>query len=222
MAGQQGVPVSEVVGSGVGLAFITIPKAINLMPAPVFFGSIFFLALVFAGLSSEISICETVISSLIDKFGWNRKIAATIFCAVGFGVSVVFATGAGLLILDIVDHFANNYGILLGGLAEMIFLSWVLNLEDVRKYVNAISDFSVGGWWNVCLKYVTTFCLGYMVIANLVSDFSKPYGGYPVSSLFYFGWHILELTLLFALIMHFKPSACEPQPVKVSCQGGRH
>jgi hypothetical protein len=57
-----------------------------------------------------------------------------------------------------------------------------------------------------------------MVIANLVSDFSKPYGDYPVSSLFYFGWHILELTLLLALIMHFKPSASESQSTKVSCQ----
>jgi NSS family neurotransmitter:Na+ symporter len=69
---------------------------------------------------------------------------------------------------------------------------------------------------------VTTFCLGYMVIANLVSDFSQPYGGYPTSSLFYFGWHLLELTLLLALIMHFKPSAPEVQPVNVSCQGGHH
>jgi NSS family neurotransmitter:Na+ symporter len=222
MAAQQGVPVSEVVSSGVGLAFITIPKAINLLPAPVFFGSVFFLALVFAGLSSEISLCETVVSSLIDKFGWNRKAAATLFCVLGFGVSVIFSTSAGLLILDIVDHFANNYGILLGGLTEMVLLCWVLNLEDVRKYVNSISDFAVGSWWNICLKYVTTFCLGYMVVANLISDFSKPYGGYPASSLFYFGWHVLELTLLLALIMHFKPSVSQPQPVRVSNQGGRH
>ncbi|MFA7165678.1 MAG: sodium-dependent transporter [Desulfoplanes sp.] len=217
MAVQQGVPVSEVVSSGVGLAFITIPKAINLLPAPVFFGSLFFMALVFAGLSSEISICETVTAALIDKFGWNRKAASSIFCVVGFAVSIVFAMGSGLLILDIVDHFVNNYGILLGGLAEIIFLTWLLDVEDVRKHVNAVSDFSVGIWWDISLKYITTFALGYMVVANLISDFSKPYGGYPTSSLFYFGWHVLELTLLIALIMHFKPSA-----VSVTSNGGNN
>lgn len=50
MAGQQGVGVQDVAGAGVGLAFVTFPAAINLPPGSAFFGALFFLSLVFAGM----------------------------------------------------------------------------------------------------------------------------------------------------------------------------
>lgn len=66
MAFHQGVGVDKVVSSGVGLAFVTIPKAINSLPGPALFGTLFFLALIFAGLSSMVSICEVSIAALVE------------------------------------------------------------------------------------------------------------------------------------------------------------
>ncbi len=84
MVQEQGKPLTEVVSAGVGLAFVTLPAAINLLPIPYILGPLFFLALVFAELSSHISIMEAVSSALIDKLFLSRKKAANIVIGIGF------------------------------------------------------------------------------------------------------------------------------------------
>ncbi len=204
MAAQQGVGVDEVVSSGVGLAFVTIPQAINLLPAPALFGSLFFLALIFAGLSSQISICEACIASLMDKFSLNRKAASTIYCSIGLIAGAFFACRSGLLALDIVDHFINNFGVLLAALTEIILISWLFDLKDMRLYNNIRSDFSIGWWWSICLKVVTPAVLGYMALQNLYIDITKAYGGYPGSSIILLGWIPVVLIVLLGVIIQFR------------------
>ncbi len=191
MAAQQGVEVSDVVSSGVGLAFITLPTAINLMPVPVFFGALFFLALMFAGLTSMISITEAVVSAVKDKMGMSRKKAAILVCAAGFVGSTAFTTGGGLLLLDIVDHFVNNFGVLIGGFLEILFVAWFCNLNSLRSYINSISDFRINPAWNICLRFVTPLMLGIILLSNLIEDLGKNYGGYSTDALVLFGWVVL-------------------------------
>ncbi|MFP4588111.1 MAG: sodium-dependent transporter, partial [Desulfohalobiaceae bacterium] len=191
MAQEQGVGLEEVVGAGVGLAFVTIPEAINLLPAAKFFGFLFFISLVFAGLSSMISISEACCSALMDKFSWNRKPTASLLCLVGFLLSLIFMTNGGLFVLDIVDHFINNFGIVFAGLVEVVLLSWFFKLETVREHINSLSEFAIGTWWNFCLKVITPIVLGYMAIANLVGDIRENYEGYPGSALVLFGWCVV-------------------------------
>ncbi len=201
MAQEQGVGLQEVVGAGVGLAFVTIPEAINLLPAAKFFGFLFFICLVFAGMSSMISISEAVCSGLMDKFSWPRKATASILCLVGFVLSLVFMTNGGLFVLDIVDHFINNFGIVLAGLVEVVLLSWFFKLDTVREHANALSDFAIGSWWNFCLKVITPIVLGYMAIANLVGDIRVPYEGYPASALLIFGWCVVVVIIPLSIAM---------------------
>lgn len=191
MAHERGVAIREVVDSGVGLAFVTIPQAVNLLPASRLFGTLFFLSLVFAGLSSMISITEAFCSALIDKYGWNRKIVTTIFSLGGFIFSLIFMTKSGMFLLDIVDHFINNFGIVFAGLVEVILLSWFFRLEIIRKHINSLSDFGIGKWWNFCLRIVTPIVLGYMAVGNLVGDIQKNYSDYPSMALFIFGWSLV-------------------------------
>ncbi len=202
MAHQQGAPFNEVVQSGVMLAFTAFPMAISQMPvAPELFGTIFFLSLVFAGLTSEISINEAVISSLMDKFNAPRKKVVNIYCLVAFAFSMIFVTGAGLYILDIVDYFVNNFGIVFAGLIEIILLSWLFNLNSIREYMNPMSDFQVGKWWNFMLKVVTPVVLGYMAIANLYGNITTPYGGYPVNALLLLGWLVFATVVVLGFVM---------------------
>lgn len=203
MATQQGVEVKEVASAGVGLAFIVFPKAINALPGMnSLFGAVFFLSLLFAGFSSSISIVETVVAAVTDKFSFERKKALNYVVGLGLLVSLIFATGAGLYILDIADHFINNYGIALSGLIEVILLSWFFNLESIREYVNPISDYTVGRWWNFMLKVLTPTLLGYMTIKNIIGDIKKPYEGYAWSAIILYGVGILVITLGLAFIFN--------------------
>ncbi|WP_320046322.1 sodium-dependent transporter [uncultured Ilyobacter sp.] len=202
MAQTQGVEVSEVASAGVGLAFIVFPKAITALPGMnSLFGVTFFLSLLFAGISSSISLVETVLSAIIDNFGMERKKALNVVVLVGLCTSLIFATGAGLYILDIVDHYINNYGVAVAGLVEIILLSWFFNLESIREYVNPLSDFKVGKWWNFCLKFLTPAILGVMIVKNIIGDISSPYEGYSMSAIGLYGGGFMLGTILLAVIL---------------------
>jgi len=183
--------------SGVFLAFATIPEAINQLPAmKTLVGVLFFLCLTFAGLSSFISINEVVISSFSEKFNIARKKTVIVFSIVGAAISMIFATGAGLYILDIVDRFINNIGITLSGLIEVIILGYMLKLTVLRQHFEPISDFNVGKWWEFTLKIVTPIVLGVSIIMTFYAEFTTPYGGYPLPDLLVFGWLVTLATLI--------------------------
>ena len=119
MATSQGVGIEEVVSSGIGLAFIVFPKVFTVMGTwGTILGCLFFACLVFAGLTSCVSLVEAVSSAIIDKTGWERKKVVSYISIIGALLSATFATGAGLYILDIMDNFINCYGIVVVGLLE--------------------------------------------------------------------------------------------------------
>lgn len=195
MAQEQGKPLTDVVSAGVGLAFVTLPAAINLLPAPYLLGPLFFFALVVAGISSHISIVEAVTSAVIDKMKWSRRKAATIVIGLGFVISMAFATNGGLLLLDLVDHFANNIGIMTSCLVEIVFMTWLLKIADVRDYVNKVSDFTIGTWFDLCLRFITPIILALIVVTKFSVLFGEGYGGYDLT----LGW-VMILALLIASI----------------------
>lgn len=199
MAQEQGKPLTEVVSAGVGLAFVTLPAAINLLPAPFILGPLFFFALVVAGLSSHISIMEAVTSAIIDKLNWTRRKAANVVIGTGFIVSMAFATNGGLLLLDLIDHFANNIGIMVGGLVEIVLMAWLLNrVSEVRSYANERSDFSIGQWFEVCLRFVTPTMLAVILATKLYALFTDGYGGYDLT----LGWVLITALLIFGLLIN--------------------
>lgn len=203
MAYSQGKEVAEVAGSGgIGLAFMVFPEAINALPGlNGIFGLVFFLVLSFAGLTSAISLAEVVISSFIDKFHFNRKKVAVIVILVQGLISMVYATGSGLNILDIVDAFLNNYNIVVSGLIEIVLVAWVYKLGDFKELINKVSEFRVGLWWDFCLKFLTPIFLAIMLALKLINDFQKPYGNYPQAALIILGWSMPILAFIVGIIL---------------------
>ncbi|WP_164509105.1 sodium-dependent transporter [Clostridium rectalis] len=188
------LPFDKIVTAGPGIAFVAFPNAINLMPGgPIIksiFGGMFFFCLIIAGISSSISMVESFASSVLDKYEIDREILIKRICLLGFLVSLVFSTSSGVYLLDIVDHFVSNYGIALIGLVECIVLGYVYKAEKMRPELNKYSDFKIGVWWDILIKYITPILLGYMTVDNIYNEFKSPYGGYPISSIIVFGFTI--------------------------------
>ncbi|WP_210365686.1 sodium-dependent transporter [Bacillus sp. REN3] len=190
MASQQGVPVSEVVSKGVILAFAIFPQIINELPfLSGLFGVLFFTSLTLAGLSSLISIVETYVAGVQEKFKISRTKAVAIGGGLSALISILFATQGGLNFLDTTDAFINNYGVALAGLVEVIFVVWVAKeLNSLRDHADGISDIRLGSWWNISLKFITPVVLGIMMVMNIMTDLKTSYGGYPVMFNVYYGW----------------------------------
>ena len=202
MAYQQGVGVADVAGAGVGLAFITFPTAIDALPGMNgFFGICFFVALFTAGITSFISIIQAVVAGMQDKFGMAHKKAVTVVIVPAFVLSIFFVTGAGLLILDIVDEFINKVGITACGLIEIILITWFFRPEEIRKAANEFSNFSIGKWWTYCLKFLTVLILGISLIITIVGYFKDGYGGYPTNLLLIFGLGCILLVIVGAIVL---------------------
>ena len=185
MAQSQGVEVDKVVDGGVNLVFVVLPQIINTLPAfkeP--FAVLFFLSIIFAGLSSLISIVEAYVSAVQDKFNITRKKAVLFGAGLSAIISLVYASRGGLYFLDNVDHYVNQYGIALAGLVEVILVAWVFRKLDVlQKHANEISDIKLGIWYKACLGVITPIVLGYMMVKSIIEDIQNPYGGYEWSFL---------------------------------------
>lgn len=206
MAQEQGKALTDVVSAGVGLAFVTIPAAINLLPAPYILGPLFFLALVVAGLSSHISIIEAVTSAFIDKLKWSRKKAASIVCGVGLLVSLSFATNGGLLLLDLVDFFINNIALLASCLIELLLVGWLFKLADIREYANKISEVTIGVWFDLCIRFLSPIMIAIILANKIITTITDGYGGYEISDLLTLGWGLIAAMLVIAIVVNSKKS----------------
>jgi neurotransmitter:Na+ symporter, NSS family len=193
-----GIGVDEVARDGIGLAFVVFPEIISQLPGPSsLYGVLFFGSLVLAGISSLISITQTYIAALQEKFDLTRTRAVTLAGGATALVSVAYATGGGLNVLDVVDRFVNNFGVAAVGLVEVVVVAWFLReLPRLRQHANGVSDLRLGWWWLVALGAITPVVLGWMTIDNLRTEFASPYEGYPTSFLAVFGWGLCLLALL--------------------------
>lgn len=202
MAFAQNTSVENVVASGPGLAFVAYPQAINLLPfGNEVFGVIFFLALILAGLSSGISIVETFTAGLVDKYGHSRKWAISIICAIGAAGSLIFANASGLYWLDIVDHFLNNFGLLVVGMLEAILIGWIFGAKRFSDGINRNPGFKIGTAWRFCIRYFVPASLIAIIGSEAIKNISKPYGGYSWVSILTIGvgWVILTVALAYLL-----------------------
>jgi neurotransmitter:Na+ symporter, NSS family len=203
LAVADGIAVEEVATEGIGLAFVVFPSIISELPAANgLFGVLFFGSLVFAGLSSLISIVEASVSAIADKFALDRRRAVAVVGGVVALLSLTFATEGGVPLLDTVDNFVNLFGIAVVGLVEVVLVAWVLRqLPALRTHADAISDLPLGTWWTVCLAAVTPVLLGVVTADNLRLELAGPYEGYPVWFVITFGWGAAAAALLFGLAM---------------------
>lgn len=205
MASQSSQPIEDVVAGGVGLAFMVFPEIISQMPGSSLFGFLFFASLVLAGITSMISISETYIAALQEKFSISRGKALLIGGGLAFIASLFYANQGGLNLLDTVDHFINNYGVALAGLFEVVAIAWFArSLKDLQAHADSISDIKLGTWWRLSLGLITPIVLGYMMLQNLKLELQEAYSGYPIEYLFNFGWVVAIAAMFLGAILSIK------------------
>jgi NSS family neurotransmitter:Na+ symporter len=207
LAQAQGVAVCDVCEGGPGLAFIVYPTALSLMPAAPLLAAAFFLTLLTLGIDSAFSIVEGVVAGLRDKWHISQSAAAGGFCVFGFVVGLVFTTGAGLYWLDIVDHWMNNYGLVVIGFLECIAIGWFYGTRRLKAYINEVSDFRVGLWWDIFIKWITPLALGSALVVNIVQEIQIPYEGYPRWALYVGGWGVVAVIIAVAWIITALPGS---------------
>ena len=172
-----GIPFNELVTEGSGLAFIVFPQVFNIMGDVAYIiGPLFFICILFAGITSVIALLEGVCYSISEKFLIERKKTATVVCIIGFLISVIFTTGVGSTILGIFDAFLNNLALLLAVLLECIIFGWIYKFDDLIETLNNNSSIRVGKTWKTAIKYILPICITCLWAQGVYSAISNAHG----------------------------------------------
>lgn len=145
VAGQQ------LTSGGPGLMFIFLPNVLSAIPGASVILILFFLAVVFAALTSLVNLFEAPTATLQEMFHLSRPVAVTVIGIVGIAV--------GLLIAPIVSDWMDICSIYicpLGALMAAVMFFWVCRKDFVLKEVNLARTKVLGSWFYPMAKYV--FC----------------------------------------------------------------
>ena len=137
--------------SGPPLMFITMPEVFKQMPGGSVFMVIFFVAVLFAALTSLVNLFETPVEALQNFFSLSRTKAVAIVAVIG--------TVVGVCIEGIVSGWMDICSIYLcplGALMAGIMLFWVCGTKFARKHAEEGADRPLGKWFDGAGKYV--FC----------------------------------------------------------------
>ena len=168
--------------SGPSLMFVSLPKVFAEMGGVGrFVGCLFFAMVLFAAITSSISIMEAVVSSLMDKFKWSRTKAVVIefIITVAGGLAVCFGyniwyfdytlpNGAVGQILDIMDYVSNNILMPVVSIGTCILIGWVLKPKAVIDEATKNGEkFGRAKLYAVMIKYITPVLLLVLLLKAL-------------------------------------------------------
>ncbi|NQY91186.1 MAG: sodium-dependent transporter [Deltaproteobacteria bacterium] len=161
--------------AGPGLVFITLPQAFAMMPAPAFLASLFFLLLIFAALTSAVSLLEVAVAFLVDEFKLPRVTASVGAGAIIFCLGLPSALSEGFL--DHVDALASNWLLPVGGLCTALFVGWSLDRAAARKFYAAGGSGRGFELFHFCIKYLAPVAVGVILLQNTWPAISGLFAG---------------------------------------------
>lgn len=131
-------------GQGTGLMFKTLPVAFSSMPGGAVFGTIFFVLVGIAALSSSISLIEPGVAWL-ERQGIWRVWSTLALALIGWagGVACIFIPG----VFETLDYATTNIMLPLGGLLIAVFVGWIMRRNTVRKQLKDTGELMFNIWY---------------------------------------------------------------------------
>lgn len=169
----------KILQSGPSLMFVILPKVFGSMQFGAVVGTAFFLLVIFAALTSSISLMETIVSIFRDKFHWSRK-GACLFVAglslllgipssLGFG-PLSFITWANMTILDIMDFLSNSVLMPIVAFFTCIFVGFIIKPKSIADEVRlGGSKFTGEKLFTVMIKWVAPVFLVLILVSSVAN-----------------------------------------------------
>ncbi|MBO4940967.1 MAG: sodium-dependent transporter [Clostridia bacterium] len=167
----------EALGKGPSLMFVTLPKVFETMWGGQIVGVAFFLLVLFAALTSSISLMETVVSIVCDKCKINRNLSCLIVFVASlilgflsiFGYSIWSSfTIIGLQFLDFFDFISNSVLMPFVAFFTCIFVGYVLKPQSLIEEVELSSKFKRKALFTFVIKYLAPICIVLILISSVL------------------------------------------------------
>ena len=157
--------------------FVTLPKVFESMRGGTFVGAMFFLLVLFAALTSSISLMEAVVSIIRDKFGVSRNKACfwTIVISIILGVPSSLGNGfwanikiIGMDFLSFFDFVSNSVIMPIVAFFTCIFVGYVIKPKSIIEEVESSAKFTGKGLFTVVIKYIAPVCIVLILISSIL------------------------------------------------------
>ena len=172
-------------GAGPSLIFETLPNIFNAMPLGRLWGSLFFVFMIFAAMSTVTAVFENIISCGCDKWGWSRRKSCLINfilisllsvpCILGFNVLADFAPlGEGSNIMDLEDFIISNNILPLGSLVYVLFCTSKKSGWGWNNFINEANSgkgVRFPKWLYFYIKWILPILLLLLWVQGYISKF---------------------------------------------------
>ncbi|HWP51628.1 MAG TPA: sodium-dependent transporter [Clostridia bacterium] len=155
------VGAAELSSGGPGLMFIYLINVFNGMPGGQIVGIVFFICVLFAGVTSLVNLYEAPVATLQERFGMKRLPAVIIIGVIGCFVALCIQAIVSDW-MDVVSIYICPLGALLAG----IMFFWVAGKKFVQESVNQGAKKPIGSWFYPMGKYVYCACALIALIAG--------------------------------------------------------
>ena len=168
--------------SGPSLMFVSLPKVFAAMgKLGNFVGCLFFAMVLFAALTSAVSIMEAIVSSFMDEFHISRRRAAVLETVIALAAGIVVSFGYNIWyfditlpngshaqILDIMDYISNSCLMPIVAIGTCILIGWVVKpkviIDEVEK---SGCKFGRKNMFVVMIKYIAPVLLAILLLKSL-------------------------------------------------------
>ena len=174
------------VDAGPPLIFVTLPNLFNNMPLGRLWGSLFFMFMTFAALSTVLAVFENILACCMDLFGWSRKKSClingiamfllSIPCILGYNVLSSFKPfGEGSAVLDLEDFIVSNILLPLGSLTMVLFCvtkryGW--GWKNFTAEANAGKGLKVQDWMRGYMTFVLPIIIIILFVVGIYLKFA--------------------------------------------------
>ena len=175
------------IGKGGGFAFVSLAKMFESMPGGRFFGSLFYLLLLFAALTSSISLIEGIVAFLTERLGLDRKRSTIGLCIAFFLIGSVYTCTQAAVPLhgiwldgtngvtfpafcDFMEYLTDRIMIPVCALGCCIFVGWVWKPEQVIAEVEKCgSRFKLAGVYKVMIRFLAPAAILMILVMSFTS-----------------------------------------------------
>ena len=166
--GGDAAALDENLTKGPGLMFVMLPKVFESMPAGGVIGTLFFVLVLFAALTSSISLMETVVSIFMDKLKIERKITCLIVLGISLVLGIPSSLGNGVWsevkiigmdFLTFFDFITNNVIMPVVAFITCIIVGYIVKPKAVIEEVELNGEFKGKRLFSVVIKYVAPVCI---------------------------------------------------------------
>lgn len=153
-------------GEGVGLTFLTLPLAFNVVPFGRVLSVLFYFGFYIAAFTSSVGVLEAIVGQFMERFKLERIKALILASAIIIAIAAVsiFYDPA----FDFLDNVESNYILVIGCLLIALFSARAWKMENVLEAANIKSPF-VKTWMNVSIKYISPI----VIVIIFFSQFIK-------------------------------------------------